>query len=50
MTKNKHRQKGSVVEHTAGIMRSDLPRLTPQEEREKAEQGIAEEVIKRMGS
>jgi hypothetical protein len=48
MTKNKERKKGSVVEQTAGIMRSDLPRLTLQEEREAAKQAIAEEAIVRM--
>jgi antitoxin PrlF len=40
-------KRGSVVEQTAGIMRNDLPKLTPQEEHEAAEQGIAEEAIKR---
>jgi antitoxin PrlF len=40
-------KKGSVVEQTAGLMRNDLPKLTPQEEHEAAAQGIAEEAIKR---
>jgi hypothetical protein len=40
-------KKGSVVAQTAGIMRTALPKLTPQEEHAAAEQGIAEEAIKR---
>jgi AbrB family looped-hinge helix DNA binding protein len=40
-------RKGSVVEQTAGLMRHDLSKLTPQEEHEAAAQGIAEEAIKR---
>jgi antitoxin PrlF len=40
-------KKGSVVEQTAGMMQNNLPRLTPQEEHEAAEQGIAEEAIAR---
>jgi AbrB family looped-hinge helix DNA binding protein len=40
-------RKGSVVEQTAGLMRNDLPKLTPQEEHDAAAQGIAEEAIKR---
>jgi antitoxin PrlF len=43
-------KKGSVVEQTAGMMRNDLPRLTPQEEHEAAAQGIAEEAIARIRS
>jgi hypothetical protein len=49
MTDYKQRKKGSVVAKTAGIMRNDLPKLTPREEHEAAEQAIAEEAIKRMG-
>jgi hypothetical protein len=49
MGKKKQGNKGSVVERTTGIMRQDLLKLTPQEEREAAEQAIAEEAIKRMG-
>jgi antitoxin PrlF len=41
-------RKGSVVEQTAGALKSDIPALTPQEEREAAAQGIAEEAIERM--
>jgi antitoxin PrlF len=37
--------KGSVVEQTAGALKSDIPALTPQEERDAAEQAIAEEAI-----
>jgi antitoxin PrlF len=40
--------KGSVVEQTAGMLRSDQPALTPQEEHKAAEQAIAEEAIRRM--
>jgi antitoxin PrlF len=39
--------KGSVVEQTAGALKSDIPALTPQEERDAAEQAIAEEAIAR---
>jgi hypothetical protein len=49
MTSYKQRKKGSVVAKTAGIMRNDLPKLTPREEHKAAEQAIAEEAIKRMG-
>jgi antitoxin PrlF len=41
-------RKGSVVEQTAGALKSDIPALTPQEERDAAEQAIAEEAIARM--
>jgi AbrB family looped-hinge helix DNA binding protein len=41
-------RKGSVVEQTAGALKSDLPALSPQEERKAAEQAIAEDVIRRM--
>ncbi len=40
-------RKGSVVEQTAGALKSDIPTLTSQEEREAAEQAIAEEAIER---
>ena|ERR687895_521611 len=40
-------RKGSVVEQTAGALQSDIPALTPQEERDAAEQAIAEEAIAR---
>jgi AbrB family looped-hinge helix DNA binding protein len=40
-------KKGSVVEQTAGAFKSDHPALTPQAEREAAEQAIAEEAIAR---
>jgi AbrB family looped-hinge helix DNA binding protein len=41
-------RKGSVVEQTAGALRSDHPALSPQEERKAAEEAIAEDVIRRM--
>jgi AbrB family looped-hinge helix DNA binding protein len=40
-------RKGSVVQQTAGALKSNLPALTPQEERDAAEQAIAEEVLAR---
>jgi AbrB family looped-hinge helix DNA binding protein len=40
-------RKGSVVKQTAGALKSDIPALTPQEERDAAEQAIAEEAIAR---
>lgn len=39
---------GSVVEATAGALKSDMPALSPQEERRAAEQAIADDVIERM--
>ena len=39
--------KGSVVEQTAGALKSDIPALNPREEREAAEQAIAEEALER---
>jgi hypothetical protein len=50
MTDYKQRKKDSVVEQTAGALNGNLPTLTPQEEHEAAERGIAEEAIKRMGN
>jgi antitoxin PrlF len=41
---------GSVVEQTAGALKSDMPALTSQEEHEAAAQAIAEEAIKRSMS
>jgi hypothetical protein len=41
-------QETRPIEQTTGIMRHDLPKRTPQEEREVAAQGIVEEAIKRM--
>ncbi len=41
-------KKGSVVEQTAGALKSDTPALTPQQEREAAEQAIAAEARERM--
>jgi antitoxin PrlF len=41
-------KKGSVVEQTAGALKSNHPALTPQEERKAAEEAIAEDVIRRM--
>jgi antitoxin PrlF len=40
-------KKGSVVEQTAGALKSDIPALPPQAEREAAEQAIAEEARER---
>jgi antitoxin PrlF len=40
-------RKGSVVQQTAGMLKSDIPALSPQEEREAAEQAIAGEAIAR---
>ena len=39
---------GSVVETTAGALKSDMPALSPEEERRQAEQAIAEDVMERM--
>jgi antitoxin PrlF len=41
-------RKGSVVQQTAGALKSDQPALTPQAEHEAAEQAIADEAIQRM--
>jgi hypothetical protein len=41
-------KKGSVVEQTAGALKSNIPALSPQAERDAAEQAIAEEAIERM--
>ncbi len=41
---------GSVVERTAGALRSNLPALSAEEERAAAEQAIAEEAVNRMGA
>jgi antitoxin PrlF len=43
-------RKGSVVEQTAGALKSNIPALSPQEEREAAEQAIAEEALERSRS
>jgi hypothetical protein len=40
----------SAIQRNFGAVKSNLPALTPQEEHEAAELGIAEEAIKRMGS
>jgi|SRR5215204_6403794 len=39
---------GSVVEATAGALKSAMPALSPEDERRATEEAIAEEVIKRM--
>lgn len=39
-----------VVTRTAGALRSKAPRFTPEQEREAAEQAIAEDVVHRMGA
>jgi antitoxin PrlF len=41
-------KKESVVEQTAGALKSDIPALSPREERKAAEEAIAEDVIRRM--
>jgi len=41
---------GSVVEATAGALKSDMPPPSPQEERRAAEQAIAEDVVARMNN
>jgi antitoxin PrlF len=41
---------GSVVEATAGALKSDMPAPSPEEERRAAEQAIAEDVIARMNN
>jgi AbrB family looped-hinge helix DNA binding protein len=44
------KRRGSVVEQTAGALRSSQPRVSPEQERAATEQAIAEEVVARMGS
>ena len=41
---------GSVVAATAGALKSEMPPLSPSEERRAAEQAIAEDVIARMNN
>ena len=41
---------GSVVEATAGALKSEMPPLSPEEERRAAEQAIAEDVVARMNN
>ena len=41
-------RKGSVVQQTAGVLKSTVPALSPQEEHEAAAEGIAEEAMRRM--
>lgn len=43
-------RRGSVVERNFGIVKSSQPPLTAKEEREVAEEAIAEEAVRRMGS
>jgi AbrB family looped-hinge helix DNA binding protein len=43
-------KKGSVVALTAGALKSDIPHLSPREEREKTEQAIADEAMARSHS
>lgn len=45
----KIRRGRSVVEQTAGALRSSQPAVSPEQERAAAEQAIAEEVVARMG-
>src|SRR3954470_19153375 len=39
---------GSVALATAGALKSDVPALSPEEERKATEQAIADDVIRRM--
>ncbi len=41
---------GSVVAATAGALKSEMPALSPSEERKAAEQAIAEDVVARMNN
>jgi AbrB family looped-hinge helix DNA binding protein len=41
-------RRGSVVARTAGALKSDLPMLSPAEERQAAERAIADELIERL--
>ncbi len=41
-------RKGSIVQQTAGALKSDAASLSAEEEREKAAQAIAEDVAARM--
>jgi len=47
MTK-KQQQNSSIVQNV-GVLKGIRPALTPQQERELAEEAIADEAIKRMG-
>ena len=42
-------RKGSVVERTAGMLKTAQPPLSAEELREVAEQAIADEAVERMG-
>jgi len=42
-------RRGSVVARTAGALKSDLPMLSPMEERQAAERAIADEGTERGG-
>jgi hypothetical protein len=48
MTDYKKRKKGTVVEQTAGALKSDIAARSPREERKAVEEAIAEDVIRRM--
>ena len=39
----------SVVARTAGMLKNDIPVATPEEERQAAEQAVAEEASRRIG-
>ena len=41
---------GSVVSATAGALKSDMPPLSPKEERRAAGQAIAEDVVARLNN
>jgi hypothetical protein len=46
----KNLSRRSAIRRNFGALKSNLPALTPQEEHEVAEQAIAEDAIRRMGS
>jgi hypothetical protein len=47
--KQKQKKQKSVILKTFGALKGIRPALTPQQEREAAEDAIAEEAIQRMG-
>jgi hypothetical protein len=49
LKKPKKEKQESAIQRTVGVLKSNRPALTPQQEREAAEEAIAEEAIQRMG-
>ena len=43
------RRLGSIVEATAGVLKSDRPPMSAEEERQAAEEAIAQSVLERSG-